>query len=209
MRPGLRPPPRDRLVEICARLISRRTTGQVRWEDVYDLGIPALVEAKAEWDGRGVFEPFALQRVRWAMLDGLRKRRREPVTMALAAAELSARQNAKTVADVVRAGDDHPAIAELSIDDVVDEAAFDYALDLGALREAEEAAERQKVRRAVKALPPPQDEVMERYVYKGETFADVATALGLTPPAVFKIHAAAVQSLKQTLAGKAKASAAT
>jgi hypothetical protein len=37
----------------------------------------------------------------------------------------------------------------------------------------------------------------------------VAAALGLTAPAVFKIHAAAVQSLKQTLGGKPKATAAT
>ncbi len=212
MRPGARPPRRDRLVEIAARLISRRTGGQVRWEEVYDLGVPAVVEAKADWDGRGNFEPFALERVRWAMLDGLRKNRREPVTMALAAAELAARQHARTADDVARKGDEAEAIATLSVEDVLDDAGFNYALDLGGLRGAEQDTERARVRRAVKALPPPQDQVMERYVYQGDTFAEVATALGVSTTAVFKIHEAAVRTLKQKLTGEgtgAKSTAAT
>lgn len=173
--------------------------GRIRWEEIYDLGVTALVEARAEWDGRGDFEAFAIQRVRWAMQDSLRKRRRDPVTLALSAAELAARQHDRSAASVARLGDEAQPLAELSIQEVVDDAALNYSLDLGSLEEAEEDVERLHVRRAVKALTPPQDEVMERYVYKGETFAEVAEAMGLSTTAVFKIHAQAVRNLKAML----------
>ncbi len=187
---------RDRLVEIAARLLSRRLAGAEKWEDLYDLGLPGLHLAKTQWDGRGEFEPFAIERIRWAMLDELRKQKRGARSMAVAATELSARENGRPYAEVVRVEDPQHE-AEISIDDVVDGGGANYHVDLAAADGVEKDADRMRLRRAVKELPTPEDKVMEAYYYKGMTFAEIGKELGMGETTAFECHARAMRRLRK------------
>jgi RNA polymerase sigma factor (sigma-70 family) len=199
-RDGVRGP-RHRLIEMVAWQMHRRVGDQtgLTVSDLYDMGVPGLATAQAEWDGRGQFEPFALQRIRWAIVDGLRKRRRDPLAMAMAAAELAAEQLPRTLADIRGAALDLREAAEECIDEVIDVAGANLAIDIEGAERVEDDVNRLRLRRAISELPPPQDEVMERYVYRGETFEDVGKAVGLTAAAVCKMHARALHALRLRL----------
>lgn len=193
--------PRHRLIQIVASQMYRRVgdrTG-LTLDDLYDLGVPGLATAHAEWDGRGHFEPFALQRIRWAIVDSLRRRRRDPLTKAMAAAELAAEQVPRTLQDIRGTTFNLKEEAEASIDEMVDAAGASFALDVEAEERVEEDVNRLRLKRAISELPPPQDQVMERYIYFGETFEDVGKAVGLTAAAVCKMHARALKALRRRL----------
>lgn len=198
-----RTPPRHKLVAIVAWLMFKRLGGRVSFEELYDLGVPGLAVAHHEWDGKGPFEPFAMARIRWAMIDELRKRRRDPVIMALTAVELSADNHSHTAEELARAGGNVEDAAGESIDEIVDNAGGNLSVDVCGAERVEEDIERIRLRRAVKELPPPQDEVMDRYVYQGETFKEIGEALSLSGAAVFKIHEAAVRTLVRLLGERA------
>ena len=199
-RPGTRAP-RHRLIELAARQMHRRIGDQtgLTVDDLYDLGVPGLAAAQAEWDGRGQFEAFAFQRIRWAIVDGLRKRRRDPLTMAVAAAELAAEQVPRTLQDIRGTTFDLKGAAEESIDEMVDAAGASFAVDVEGAERVEEDVNRLRLKRAISELPPPQDQVMERYIYLGETFEDVGKAVGLTAAGVCKMHARALRTLRTRL----------
>jgi RNA polymerase sigma factor for flagellar operon FliA len=186
-------PVRDRLVELTASAMATRLGGRRHFDELYDLGVFGLVSARREWDGRGQFEPFAMERIRWAMLDGLRQRRRDALGMARVAAELAAQQHARRPQEVYAAGDGSQQIAEQNIDEIIEAAAANYAIDLDTAVEHE--AERMRIRRAISDLPPPQDQIFDRYYYEGQTFEEVADALGMKVTTVFELHVKGVQKL--------------
>lgn len=192
--------PRHRLVQIVAHQMERRLGFAVRLPELYDLGLPGLATARAEWDGRGNFDAFAIQRIRWAMIDELRKRRRNPQSMALAAAELAAHQHGRTREDVYATSTNPRAAAEENIEEVVDSGAGSYAVDIDAAEAVETDSERMRLRRAVTDLPPPQDQVIHRHSYLGESFQEVSEALGIPRATVFDLYSKAVTALRRSFA---------
>lgn len=192
-------PARDRLTEIVARQMERRLSRSVSWEELYDLGLPAAHAAKLAWNGQGRFEPFAMERIRWKILDELRKRRREEQSMALAASELSARQHAMTE-DQLHRSHTPQRDAEVNIDEIVDGAALNYAIDVEAGEVVAHNSDRMRLRQAVDELPPPEDQVIHRYCYLGETFDEVASHLALAEATVRGIHGRAISRLKRLFA---------
>ncbi len=190
---------RHRLIEIVARQMARRFGGSVSVDELYDLGVPGLATAQNIWDGRGRFEAFAMERIRWAAIDGLRKRKREARTMAAAAAELAAEQFAPAVEELTDSGVDVQRVAEEDIDQLLDAGAANFAIDLDGVGGVEQDATRLQVRRAITELPPQQSFVMERYVYFGDTFEEVGKSLGMTAVAACKIHAKALLTLRRRL----------
>jgi RNA polymerase sigma factor (sigma-70 family) len=187
---------RDRIVETAARMVSRRLHSRVPWEELYDLGLPGLHLAKLAWDGRGMFEAFAHQRIRWVIIDELRKRRRTSGPMAMAAAELAATEHARSVREVA-VSETAQEDAEGSIDDIVDGGGANFFVDVEAATVVEDDAERIRLRRAVKELPPPEDKVIEAYYYEGMTFAEIAEELGMGETTANDAHARAVRRLKK------------
>jgi len=192
-------PIRDRLTETVARQLERRLGRSVPWEELYDMGLPALHAAKTAWNGQGRFEAFAMQRLRWKMLDELRKRRRDSQSMALAAAELAARRHALTE-DQLHRSHAPQRDAELNIDDIVDSACASYAIDVAAGEVVPHDADRMRLRRAVEELPPPEDQVIDRYCYLGQTFEEVASHLGIGESTAMDIHGRAVKRLQRLFA---------
>lgn len=187
---------RDRIVETAARMVSRRLHGRVPWEELYDLGLPGLHLAKTAWDGRGMFEAFAHQRIRWVIIDELRKQRRTSGPMAMAAAELAATQHARSVRQVA-VSETPQEDAEGSIDDVVDGGAANFFVDVAAATVVEDDAERIRLRRAVDELPPPEDKIIDGYYYQGKTFAEISQELGMGETTANDAHARAVRRLKK------------
>lgn len=198
--------PRHRLLEIVARQMARRFGSTIRLsvEDLYDLGVPGLARAHADWDGRGNFDPFAMQRIRWAIVDGLRKRSRDDLTMATAAAELSAEQTPRTLDDLRGATFDLKGAAEETLDEVVDMGGANLAMDLEGADAVEDDVNRIRLLRAISALPPPEDLIMERYTYHGDTFEEVGKAVGMSSAAACKIYAKAVRTLRRQLGDPAE-----
>lgn len=187
-------PVRDRLTEIVARQVARRFAFRVPWEELYDLGLPAMHAAKQAWNGQGSFQPFAIQRIRWRILDELRKRRRDEEMIAAAAAELAARQHVLKE-DQLHRSHRPQRDAEANIDEVLDGFGANYALDVEAGDVVPHDSERIRLRKAVEELPPPEDQVIHRYCYLGQTFDEVADHLGIGETTARDIHKRAVQRL--------------
>lgn len=187
---------RDRVLEAMAKHLQGRFGNSIPWEELYDLGVPAIVKARAEWDGRGHREAFLMQRARWGILDALRKARRDARTMAVAATELSAREHVKTRDQLLRAQDPERD-AEINIDEIVDNSAASYAIDIEAGERVPFDGERLRLRRAVEELPPPEDQVIHLYCYLGKTFEEVAKDLGIGESTVRDTHKRAIARLKR------------
>ena len=188
-----RPPRRDRLVELVARQMKRRVGDAATFEELYDLGVPGLAVAHHAWDGRGNFEQFAIERIRWSMIDGLRKRSRDAQNMAIVAAELAAEMHPRTAEQISAGTGDVQHAAEESIDEILEDAGVPLEVDFDAVEKVENDVERIRLRRAISELPPPEDQVLERRLYEGETFQEVADALGLALTTTFEVYERGVQ----------------
>lgn len=187
-----------RLIELVARQMERRIGFRVPCSELQDLALPGLLLARKEWDGRGNANAYAMERARWAMIDGLRKRSRDALTMALSATELAADRCSRTAQDAYDAPD--PALAaEEAIDDLIDTAAVNLAVDFAAATTTELDADRIRLRRAITELPPPMDQILERHLYRGQTFAQVATELQLPLASVHDLHGRGVRQLTRQL----------
>lgn len=63
------------IAETIAQQMFARFHYQVALDDLRSIARAAAAEAARRWDGRGIFPRFTVQRVRWRVLDVLRKRR--------------------------------------------------------------------------------------------------------------------------------------
>ncbi len=184
-------------------------------------GHEGLLDAARRFDpSRGVsFRTFAYYRVRGAMLDGLRKMgswsRRGHERVAL----LSAAQNVSE-----GAYEDMPARTELTAEkaeelmrDHMASMATAMAIGLFAARATEGedivAVDRGEgpeveyataelgalVRTAVEELPPPEDQIIRRHYFEGESIEAVGAALGVSKSWASRLHTRAIRRLTQRL----------
>lgn len=195
-------------MEVTARRFRGILGDVVSLEDLRGFSGLGVARALKEWDGTGQFGPFALQRARWGVVDGLRKIARQQGKSDL-------RDEMLATASVFRAAEsatlDDPEEPSL-VGKLLQEAAgaFDVELAAGAVEElpapeeaVEEDSERMRVRRAVEALPEPGKQVIERHYYLGQTFKEIAQIMGIQRSTVFDIHKRAVRSLWQRFADAA------
>ncbi len=73
----------NHLLDVAARRFFGAFGGTVPVPELRSLGVPGAMEALHKWDGRGQFEAFAMQRIQWAVLRGVRReilRHQEPTT---------------------------------------------------------------------------------------------------------------------------------
>ena len=200
------------LVESFARRFHRRLREAVPLGDLLAFGHEGAHRAGRQWDGRGQLQSFAAQRIKWAILDGLRRLRgRSKKSEARFATELAALTAAERAADAL----DPPGDAGLDADDqaamaaLIESAALGYTLDLVATEDidlavddradVEQEAELMRLRRVVNTLPDRERMVVERHHFAGESFHEIAESTGSKTTTVFNLHARALQRLRTEL----------
>jgi RNA polymerase sigma factor for flagellar operon FliA len=202
------------VLELVARRITRRLGGQVRYDDLVALGWPALYDAAKVWDAsKAKFSSFAGMKIRWAIIDGLRRETHGRVVKARAQAlAASERFGAAALASLEGAGDDpipdEEARGELRALLDGHAAALAFGLvsavgDLADLVDTTDTPEEQTaraqfaaaVRRAVSALPERERALVERHYYEGDPFDAIARDLGISKSWASRLHAQAMKRL--------------
>ena len=215
------------LVQSVARKLKKQITARIDFDDLVGYGSKGLIEAAERFDPRhGVaFSTFAYYRIRGAMLDGLRTmgwysradyaryRAEERATQylqnqtdregaaATGAKEGPAAREAGTVEERLSAiAEILGGIATVHITSLEAAAAVaderlpapDATLDTGRLSV--------RVREAVKALPDRERQLMELYYFADKNLEEAGAAMGLSKSWACRLHARAVELLRQQLA---------
>jgi RNA polymerase sigma factor for flagellar operon FliA len=203
------------VVQAVAQRIARRIGAGVNIDDLLGIGHLALLEVAKTYDpGRATFAAYAGARLRWAMLDGLR---RESHGRSIAARVLAvmASERYGLGADP---NSDEPATLE---QDQARLRAFlegqAAALAMGLLAATPEvvvgssgsdenpedqllkAQSVHKARAAVQALPERERELIERHYYGGEQFDAIARDLGISKSWASRLHDRAIEAIGQAV----------
>lgn len=202
----------NRLVEALSKTYFAAFGGTVDLDDLRSFAGVGAAEALRKWNGRGVFDPFAAQRIRWAILRLVRRQilRHLPETgreegCALVAAERTADTYDQEIGEA--------PLPLPTPHELVDEAAWAFRLELAHADEevaevadpagdVEITAERMKMRRTIGRLPPPENVVLERHVYEGETIAEIAEGLAMSRSTVHDAYRRGIQRLLDMLSPK-------
>jgi RNA polymerase sigma factor (sigma-70 family) len=191
----------NRFAEGLARRYLAAFGGKIAMDELRGFAGVGAAEALHRWDGRGHFEPFAIQRIRWAILRGARRwLLKNPAPGPHAAQHaLVATEQAADEADE----------ATTERRELIEQAALRFRMELGLAEDArhvvdptqdlEHESDRLRVRDAVARLPPPEDEVLRRHSYEDESFHDIAEALGLAKSTVSDAFHRGVRRLRDQL----------
>jgi RNA polymerase sigma factor (sigma-70 family) len=196
----------NRLAEVVARRYSEAFERHIGLDELRELARKGAADALDKWDGRGHFEPFAMQRIRWAIISGARRWFLRHAALPPAPGDHALVATGQAADSV----DETPEELELAPRDLADQSLVRYRLDLRLAREEaeyaadqdqnpEHAADRLRVRRAVAALPPPEDEVVKRHAYEDESFQEIADALSLSKSTVGDAYHRGVRRLQEWL----------
>jgi RNA polymerase sigma factor for flagellar operon FliA len=207
------------VLEFVARRLAKRVGGEVAFDDLMSLGHPALLEVARTFDPtRAKFSTFAALKVKWAILDGLRREAMFGRAAAARAAALSASTRFGEGLAALDAGEDR----ELATEDVYQSRlrslleGHTAALALGLLavqgdpdaipggaETPEESASKAELKRAVAAaiqkLPEREHALIERHYFGGEAFDAIARDLGISKSWASRLHASAIRSLAASL----------
>jgi RNA polymerase sigma factor for flagellar operon FliA len=211
-------------VESVARRVAVSMPRSIELGDLVQNGMIGLMDAARRFEeGRGIkFETFAEQRVRGAMIDalrrdawprGIRRHRRE-----IAAAreelrlQLGAEPSPTELAARVRSGEARlgRTIARIhAIESTATvragENAVGAALPAGLAppepqtpeRLCEDREARDRIRAAIRSLPPRDRRVLGRYYYADATMKQIGATIGVNESRVSQLHARALQRLRQ------------
>ncbi len=205
-----RPTPEEReakrLLEVAARQYHSACGGVIEVDELRSMGSLAAALAVQNWDGRGNFGDFALQRIRWGILDEVRKRARQ-MRLSDSRDEVSALVATERAADAAEATELPGFEGPLpSVDSLLSDAVSGYALEVEAEDLPGEGPEhvehdvlRLRLRKAVETLPMVQRAVTERYLYHLDTFQEIGEALGITAASAFDAYNRAVRRLRRLL----------
>jgi RNA polymerase sigma factor for flagellar operon FliA len=212
------------VLEFVARRLAKRLGGEVPLDDLMALGRPALLEVARTFDpSRAKFSTFAGLKVKWAILDGVRREAMFGRSSALArdranALAASARFSEGLAEMEGRAGEEDLATEEVyqgRLRSLLEGHAAALALGLTAGgrdpdgiaggETPEESASREELRRAVAAairnLPEREHALIERHYFGDEAFDSIARDLGISKSWASRLHASAIQSLARSLRG--------
>jgi RNA polymerase sigma factor for flagellar operon FliA len=198
------------IVDNVARSLARRLGGVVPLDDLLALGTQALYEAARDFDpSRGPFRAYAVLRIRWALVDAVRRETHGRSAHARALALVAAER----VADAVTAPRDEEPATEQEYQERLRAllesraAALAVGLVIGAdtspEQNPEEVLSRRQMarflRRAVSELDERERALVERHYYGGEPFDAIARDLGISKSWASRLHAQAIARLGKVL----------
>ena len=217
-------------VESLARRVASSMPHSIELGDLVQDGMLGLIDAACRFDeGRGIkFETFAERRVRGAMIDALRRdawprgvrrqRReleaaREELRRELGAEPSLADLAARVGSDEVRLGrtivriNTIESTSPLSAGENVDGASLPPALVPSEPQAPDKAYEereiRDRVRSAIRSLPPRERKVVGLYYYSEATMKQIGAVIGVNESRVSQLHARAIQRLRRALGADA------
>jgi RNA polymerase sigma factor for flagellar operon FliA len=207
------------LVDLAARRVHREVGGRADVDELASVGRFALVEAARHFDpSRSRFAPYAQRKIRWAMLDHVRRdtQRRGcgPRGAALTALERMPRDSRDTQNDELPT--DETARAALAEAIAQQAAALVVGIAIGRARETDlspdstinperAVGERRNVdrlRAAIDALPEAQRSLVERHYFHDERFDHIAESLGVSKSWASRLHAQAIATLAKALGSR-------
>lgn len=202
------------VVQAVARSIARRFGGAVHLDDLLGMGHVALIEIARSYDpARASFVAYAASRLRWAMLDGLRRETHGRSSSARVLAVMAAERHAEGL----------PPEHDEPTTEQQDQAALTAflegqatALALGLLAGApdpdlvgprsqspEEQLSRAQLvhaaRDALGTLPERERALIERHYFGGEPFDVIARDLAIDKSWASRLHTRAIDRLRAAL----------
>ncbi len=201
------------VVQAVSRRIARRLGGHVPLDDLTGIGNLALLEVARTYDpARATFTAYAASRLKWAILDGLRRETHGRATLSRAVALLAAERLGEAQAETVAAAEPTHSIEE-------DQAALGTflegqaaALALGLLAtpadphlvatpeaEVQRAELAHVVKGVVAALPERERALIERHYYGDEPFDEIAEDLGISKSWASRLHERAILAVRDAL----------
>jgi RNA polymerase sigma factor for flagellar operon FliA len=214
-------------VEALARRLAASMPHSIDIGDLVQDGVLGLMDAANRFDvDRGIkFETFAERRVRGAMIDALRReawprgvrRVRREIEAAREALRLELGHEPSVADLAARVGSDEKRLnrtivrintlestSPLSAGDHVSETSLPAALVPSEPEAPDQACfrteTRDRVRRAILALPPRERRLISLYYFRDVTMKQIGLELGVNESRVSQLHARAIQRLRKVLA---------
>jgi len=200
-----------------ASQMARRFGSQLQREDLLSIGHLALMDVLRRYDpDQSALEPYLRARLKWAILDGIRKQTHGRYIKSRAAAMRTSGH--LTEAKEGEAAPDQGPLSEASHAVVLRETLRDHALAMGvklmvaqtgsetAVANSSQSPERLTHRRVIlDALKQAVDELddtrqrelIERHYFGGEPLATIGADLGLSKSWASRLHASAVRRLEK------------
>ncbi len=224
MRSNVEPLVRDGLAiaESVARRMNRRLGGLLDTEELMDIARSVLARAVQQYDPtRTPFAPYLTARLKWAMLDEVRRVCRGRRVRARAAACASLDRTILGRNEEEEAGPSQSLRTDVEyqaqLAGLLSERASALAFGLSSTSQLgsvpapdEEQPEerlateqlRAQIRRAVLKLPDRQRLLVERHYFGDERFEVIADELGISKSWASRLHAQAMRTLFEELVGK-------
>ena len=202
------------VVQAVSRRLARRLGGHVHQDDLAGIGNMALIEVARSYDPqRATFAAYATSRLRWAILDGLRRETHARSTASRAAALLASERFGDAHAErpepeaPTTQEEDQAALASLLQGHA---AALAMGLvsagpDTELVQTPEEEVQRAELSHVVKSavgeLPERERALIERHYYGGEAFDAIAQDLGISKSWASRLHERAILAVKRAVHG--------
>ena len=207
------------IAESVAKRMQRKLGGLVGADELLAIARPALLEAARAYDPeRAPFAPYLVMRLKWAMLDEVRRMRRRRKVAARAAACAALERLAEDAAENESAG---PLRTEpeyqADLTRLLAERAAAMAVGIASVPDTErhadenESPEEQLARgelrgdmlRAIETLPDRQRALVERHYFAEEAFDAIAADLGVSKSWASRLHTQAMGTLAVLLRDRA------
>lgn len=199
-----------------AKRLRREMDLSVTMEDLRAWGFQGLLEARSRFDAsRGVqFSTFSYYRVRGAMIDGIRKmgyvsRRAHELARLADAADSVAEQAGETRAGQSAAQASDVESTLTSIDEILARTTAAFVIEAVGQAERESAPQaeelliaaegRERVRKAIEALPEREAKVIRDFYFAGRVLDEIAADFGVSRSWVSRMHTRALGLLKDQL----------
>jgi RNA polymerase sigma factor for flagellar operon FliA len=204
------------ILESVARRLARRLGGHVPVDDLVSIGNLALVDIVRTWDpARARFAAYVTSRLKWAILDGVRRETHGRRTAARATALLAserlgegyARARAEPVADAppTTLEEDQAALDDLLKNNAAALASGLWLADPDA-QTAETPEEKlahveaaHVARELIDKMPDRERELMTRFFYGGEPLEAIAKDFGLSKSWASRLNQRAVLALRRAM----------
>jgi RNA polymerase sigma factor for flagellar operon FliA len=204
------------ILDSVARRIARRLGGHVPVDDLVSIGNSALVEIVRTWDPeRARFSAYVTSRLKWAILDGVRRethgRRTAARATALLASERLGEGYARAAAEA--APDAPPTTLEedqQALDDLLKNSAAALAGGVWLADPDAQTAETPEeklahveaahvARELIDKMPDRERELMTRFFYGGEPLEAIAKDFGLSKSWASRLNQRAVLALRRAM----------
>jgi RNA polymerase sigma factor for flagellar operon FliA len=198
------------LLDGIVRAMGRRFAGLVTEAELRSHGHKALLEAAQSYDPeRASLATYLARKIRWAILDGVKRESRGRAKAARVAAVIASEALLLAPAEPADESAVPEEVHEARLQRLLSGHAAAMALGLlgGGVQEACETPEERTsraqlcevVRRAVQMLPERERTLVERHYYEGESFEAIAQDLGISKSWASRLHAQAIRTLAKEL----------